>query len=149
MLPNWIVSDRRTEKVWSAVTGKNKKAQITGYLLLGVYYQSYSFDHLIRNAGLGIVNGKGMDTGIYTGLQSPRLVEGRLYPTTRWEIHEEHTHKIHYIPFKSIAVLIEAHVAKQADLGWGLQVFVPLDRFTAGDKKPLDLPAIQKELFKI
>jgi hypothetical protein len=139
MLPNSIVYNSRTEKIWAESTGKDRKAQIAGYLLDGVYYQSYDESHLIRNAGLGIVNAKGMDLGIYRQLQAPRRIA-----TNRWQIIETHTQKALYIPFKSIGVLIEGNIAKQANIGYGEQIFVPLDRFSEVGKPPLDLPAIQK-----
>ncbi len=139
MLPNTIVYNPRTEKIWAESTGKERKTQIAGYLLDGVYYQSYDESHLIRNAGLGIVNAKGMDLGIYRQLQAPRKIAMH-----RWQIIETHTQKALFIPFKSIGVLVDAKVAKQANIGYGEQIFVPLDRFSEVGKPPLDLPAIQK-----
>ena len=83
---------------------------------------------------------KGMDLSVYR----------ELAPVAHtWRIHEATTHKELFIPFKSIAVLIEAKCAKEADIGYGRQVFIPLDRFSDVGKPPLNLPAIQKELFKV
>lgn len=137
MLSDAIVNNPRTKKIWAAQTGRDKKPQIVGRLLDGVYWQSYSADHLINHARYGITNAKGMDVGVYR----------QLIGAHTWRIVEEKTHKELYIPIKSIDVLLKAHVAKEADIGYGTQIFIPLDRFTPGDKKPLDLAGVQKELF--
>jgi hypothetical protein len=143
MLPNSIVHDPRTEKIWAESTGKEKKPQITGYLLNGTYWQSYDHDHLIRNAGARIVNSKGMDVGVYRQLSAPRQTA-----THTWRIVEAHTKKELYIPFKSIGILLQAKVAKEANIGYGLQIFVPLDRFSPPGTKTPDIEFQESLIFK-
>ena len=140
MLSNAIVYDPQTEKIWAATTGKGKKPQITGYLLKGTYWQSYNASHLARNAGAGIINMKGMDLAIYRQLLAPRKTA-----THFWRIVEENTKKELYIPFKSIKILLDAKVAKEKDIGYGLQIFVPLDRFSEIGEKPREI-AYQESL---
>jgi hypothetical protein len=119
------------EKIWAQSAGKEKRPTLVGYLYNGTYYQDYIAGYHVMQHG----NSKGIDKSIYMNL-APRC--------HHWTIVDKKTGQSLSMPFKNIKVLLEYKRAIETDMGWGKQILVPLEYFSADGLGKL--PAMQKEL---